>query len=79
MRLEHSPLIEPPLPLTKRTRDALRAIVANPGGLRFTAYPSVMPELQERALVRVREAGRPAWLLTEAGRRVVRDLNLDRP
>lgn len=66
-----------PSPLTQRARLALQAIVANPRGLRFTAYPSVMPTLLEMGLVRVREAKRPVWLLTDRGRRVVRDLGLD--
>jgi hypothetical protein len=36
-----------------------------------------MPTLLEMGLVRVREAKRPVWLLTDRGRRVVRDLGLD--
>jgi hypothetical protein len=50
---------------------ALRAIAVNPGGLRLRAFPSVMPLLQEMGLVRVRERGEPAWLLTDAGRKAI--------
>lgn len=57
----------------------MRAVAANPGGLRYTAHPSVMPALLELGLVRIRERGKPAWLLTEAGRRVVRELGRGDP
>jgi hypothetical protein len=50
---------------------ALRAVAVNPGGLRMRAFPSVMPLLQEMGLVRVRERGEPAWLLTDAGRKAI--------
>lgn len=41
------------------------------------AHPSAMPLLLELGLVRVRERGEPAWLLTDAGRRVVTAHGLD--
>lgn len=50
---------------------ALRALAVNPGGLRIQAYPSVMPLLVEMGLVRVRERGERAWLLTDTGRKAV--------
>lgn len=56
---------------------ALRAVAVNPGGLRMRAFPSVMPLLLEMGLVRVRERGDPAWLLTDAGRKAVAQLGRD--
>lgn len=48
-----------------------------PGRLRMQAYPSVMPLLVEMGLVRVRDRGGPAWLLTETGRRMIAELGHD--
>lgn len=62
--------------LRGRALKALRAIAANPGGLRMNAHPSAVPLLLELGLVRVRERGEPAWLLTVAGRQVVAERGL---
>jgi len=56
---------------------ALRAVAVNPGGLRMRAFPSVMPLLLEMGLVRIRERGEPAWLLTDAGRKAVAQFGRD--
>lgn len=56
---------------------ALRAVAVNPGGLRIGAFPSVMPLLSEMGLVRIRERGEPAWLLTDTGRKAVVRLGRD--
>jgi hypothetical protein len=58
---------------------ALRALALNPSGLRIQAYPSVMPLLVEMGLVRVRERGEPAWLLTDTGRKAVARHGRDKP
>ena len=55
---------------------ALRAVAANPGGLRMQAHPSVMPLLVEMGLVESRNARGPgrtraAWFLTPAGRELL--------
>lgn len=67
---------EPPSPLRGRALQALRAVAAQPRGLRHQAYPSYMPALVELGLVEerhVREPGRsqPAWFLTQAGREML--------
>jgi len=66
-------------PLRGKQLAALRSVAATPGGLRITAYPSVMPLLEQMGMVRIRDHGRSAWLLTEAGRRTVRSLGLGEP
>jgi len=70
---------QPVPPLRGRQLAALRAVAANPGGLRFAAHPSSMPLLERMGMVRVRERGQPAWVLTEAGRRAVRALGRGDP
>lgn len=64
-------------PLRGKPLAALRAVASHPGGLRITAYPSVMPLLERMSLVMVRERGQPAWVLTPAGRRAVQSLGRD--
>lgn len=60
---------------------ALRAVAANPGGLRHTAHPSVMPMLRDLGLVEERPArgrpGRLAWHLTAAGRELLAEVGRD--
>lgn len=50
---------DPTPPLRGKPLAALRAVAANPGGLRIRAFPSVMPLLVEMGLVRMRERGKP--------------------
>lgn len=69
--------LDPRPPPRGKPLAALRAVAANPGGLRMKAHPSVMPLLLELGLIRVRERGEPAWLLTDAGRRAVAELGRD--
>jgi hypothetical protein len=69
--------------LTRRQVTALRAFAASPGGLRLEAYPSVMPGLLELGLVREGVSKlrpkRPVWLLTKAGRDMVRMVGTGEP
>lgn len=62
---------DPALALRGKPLAALRAVAVNPGGLRMAAFPSVMPLLHDMGLVRIRERGEPAWLLTDTGRKAV--------
>lgn len=64
-------------PLRGKPLAALRALAVNPGGLRIRTYPSVMPLLLEMGLVRLRERGEPAWLLTDAGRKAAAQFGRD--
>ena len=64
--------------LEGRRLEALRACRATPQGLRKEAYPSVMPELVELGFVEAKRALgpgkiRPAWFLTKAGRKALKD------
>lgn len=70
---------EPAPALRGKPLAALRAVAVNPGGLRIRAYPSVMPLLAEMGLVRIRDRGEPAWLLTDAGKKAVAQLGRDEP
>jgi hypothetical protein len=56
---------------------ALRGIAANPDGLRMSAHPSAMPILLMLGLIRMRERGDPAWILTTAGNQIVADFGSD--
>ncbi|WP_267358897.1 MULTISPECIES: hypothetical protein [unclassified Methylobacterium] len=64
-------------PLRGKLLAALRAVAANPGGLRIQSHPSVMPLLVEMGLVRLRDCGEPAWLLTDTGRKALARLRRD--
>lgn len=65
-------------PLRGKQLAALRAVASAPGGLRFGAYPSVMPLLMQMGLVEERSASRiahrdgRAWFLTPYGKTTVR-------
>jgi hypothetical protein len=68
--------------VAKRRLDALRAVAANPHGLRGCAYPSVMPVLEAAGLV-TRRAGRGGrlgrsayWFLTPAGRELLTETGI---
>lgn len=63
--------------LRRKLLAALRAIAANPDGLRMSAYPSAMPILLMMGLIRMRERGDPAWILTAAGNQIVADFGSD--
>lgn len=47
-------------PLRGKQLAALRSVAVTAGGLRITAYPSVMPLLERMGLVRLRDRGGPA-------------------
>ena len=73
---------EPHAPVRGRTLQALRAVGAQPQGLRHQAYPSDMPALVEMGLVEERHVrghgwSRPAWFLTRAGRDFLAALGRD--
>ena len=68
-----------PVPFRGRHLEALRACAVSPRGLHRNAYPSVMPLLAARGLVKelpamgeLRHRGETAWFLTDAGRALVR-------
>lgn len=67
----------------KRQIEALRALAANPGGIRQAAYRSVMPALVEQGLVRESVSKSrprvPIWLLTDEGRKAVKELGMGEP
>ncbi|GJE12472.1 hypothetical protein [Methylobacterium longum] len=70
---------EPHAPIRGRAVKALRAVAANPGGLRMQAHPSAMPMLVEMGLVESRQARGPgrtrsAWFLTRAGRELLAEV-----
>ncbi|MGU3668205.1 hypothetical protein ACLBX9_28805 [Methylobacterium sp. A49B] len=70
---------EPHAPVRGLALKALRAVAANPGGLRMQAHPSVMPMLVEMGLVESRITRGPgrtrsAWYLTHAGRYLLAQL-----
>lgn len=56
---------------------ALRSVATHPGGLRITAYTSLMPLLERMSLVKVREQKEPAWVLTPAERRAMQGVGRD--
>jgi hypothetical protein len=72
-----------PPKLTTRQIEALRALSAGPGGIRYEAYPSVMPTLVEMGLARESVSKtrprRPIWLITDAGRAVVKEVGTGEP
>ncbi|MGU3663197.1 hypothetical protein ACLBX9_03240 [Methylobacterium sp. A49B] len=70
---------EPHAPVRGLALKALRAVAANPGGLRMQAHPSVMPMLVELGLVESRVTRGPgrtrsAWYSTHAGRYLLSQL-----
>jgi hypothetical protein len=71
---------EPPAPVRGRHLEALRAVAANPGGLRHDVYPTVMPVRQELGYVEDRPArgrtGRRAWHLSQRGRDLLAALGI---
>jgi len=71
---------EPIAPVRGRQLEALRAVAASPGGLRYEAYPTVMPVLQELGYVEERatrgRTGRRAWYLTRQGRALLATLGI---
>lgn len=72
---------EPRAPVRGLALKALRAVAANPGGLRAGSHPSVMPLLVEMGLVESRNARgpgrtRPAWFLTQPGREMLAELGM---
>jgi DNA-binding HxlR family transcriptional regulator len=72
-----------PQQLTPRQIAALRAFAASPGGLRAEAYPTVMAGLVEMGLVREgvskMRPRRPVWLLTKAGRDLIKLIGTGEP
>jgi hypothetical protein len=71
---------EPKAPVRGRHLEALRAVAANPGGLRHEAYPTVLPVLRELGYVEERatrgRTGRRAWHLTKSGRDLLAALGI---
>ena len=71
---------EPPAPVRGRHLKALRAVAANPCGLRPDAYPTALPVLQELGYVEDRptraRGTRHVWHLTQAYRDLLAALGI---
>jgi hypothetical protein len=72
---------EPHAPVRGLALKALRAVAANPVGLRMQSHPSVMSMLAAMGLVEARNARGPgrthgAWFLTHAGRELLAELGI---